>query len=194
MPDPQHDHAAWLAAQTNRGGVQEQYKRDDIPSYRAYAQQYSLCDNYFTDVTSQSEPNHLHLIAATSPIIDNSSNDRLYQPFPRYDLESLPATLEAAGMMWRNYAAPRSSYFDHITALAGQCDRAASKMVARSSRSAACQLSDRHGGMRRRASSQSKTAGAWSRRSADAGEIRVPVFQRTEDDFRDSEAMCNARP
>jgi phospholipase C len=38
---------------------------------------------------------------------------------PPYDIRSLPATLEAAGMTWRNYASPRSSYFDHISALVG---------------------------------------------------------------------------
>jgi phospholipase C len=70
-------------------------------------------------VASQSEPNHLHLIAATSPIIDNATKHRFYQPMPPYNLDSLPTTLEAAGMTWRNYAAPRSSYFDHISALMG---------------------------------------------------------------------------
>ncbi len=119
IPDPPHDHAAWLAAHAHGGGVQEQYKRNDIPAYWAYAQNYTLCDNYFTDVASQSEPNHLHLIAATSPIIDNSTKHRFYQPMPPYNVDSLPATLEAAGMTWRNYAAPRSSYFDHISALMG---------------------------------------------------------------------------
>src|SRR2546426_1691356 len=47
----------------------------------AYARQFTLCDNYFTEVASQSEPNHLMLIAAASPIIDNSSaKRRSYQP------------------------------------------------------------------------------------------------------------------
>jgi phospholipase C len=119
IPDPPHDHGAWLAAQSQGGGVQEQYKQNDIPAYWAYAQQYTLCDNYFTDVASQSEPNHLHLIAATSPIIDNSTKHRFYQPMPPYNLNSLPSALESAGMTWRNYADPRSSYFDHISALAG---------------------------------------------------------------------------
>src|SRR5271166_3660633 len=98
LPDPPHDHAAWLSAQSHGGGVQEQYKRNDIPTYWAYAQQYTLCDNYFTDVASQSEPNHLYLIAAASPVIDNATSHRFYQPMPPYNLDSLPATLESAGM------------------------------------------------------------------------------------------------
>jgi phospholipase C len=91
----------------------------DIPSYWAFAQQYTLCDNYFTDVAGQSEPNHLFLIAADSPLIDNSSSSRRYQPQPPFDIPSLPQTLAAAGHTWRNYADLNSSYFEHITALKG---------------------------------------------------------------------------
>jgi phospholipase C len=114
--DPLHDHAAWLAAQVH-GGLRLQYGKSVIAAYWAYAQQYSLCDNYFTDVASQSEPNHLHLIAADSPIIDNSTQARRYQPMPPYHLPNLPATLEVAGRTWRNYADARSSYFTHIVGL-----------------------------------------------------------------------------
>lgn len=117
--DPPHSHGAWLTAQAHNGGLREQYSKKDISAYWAYAQNYVLCDNYFTDVASQSEPNHLHLIAADSPVIDNSSASRTYQPSPPYVLPSLPATLEAAGRQWRNYADPQASYFDHIAGLAG---------------------------------------------------------------------------
>jgi phospholipase C len=119
VTDPPHSHAAWLTAQSHNGGLREQYGKKDIPAYWAYAQNYALCDNYFTDVASQSEPNHLHLIAADAPIIDNSSASRTYQPSPPYTLANLPATLEAAGQQWRNYADAQSSYFDHIVGLAG---------------------------------------------------------------------------
>jgi phospholipase C len=117
IADPLHDHAAWLAAQAHGGGLRLQYGKHDIPAYWAFAQQYSLCDNYFTDVASQSEPNHLHLIAADAPIIDNSTMARRYQPMAPFALPNLPATLEAAGHTWRNYADARSSYFDHIVGL-----------------------------------------------------------------------------
>jgi phospholipase C len=119
--DPLHTHAAWLNATApgGQGGVQMGYGRNDIPAYWAYAQQYVLCDEYFTDVASQSEPNHLFLIAADSPIIDNSSRSRRFQPMPPYKMKSLPETLESAGLEWRNYADGRSSYFDHIEALEG---------------------------------------------------------------------------
>ena len=46
VADPLHDHSAWLAAQAH-GGLRLQYGKHDIPAYWAFAQQYSLCDNYF---------------------------------------------------------------------------------------------------------------------------------------------------
>jgi phospholipase C len=115
-PDQGHDHGAWLRDQAI-GGVKEQYLASDISAYWALAQQYTLCDNYFTDVASQSEPNHLFLIAADSPLIDNSDSSRTYQPQPPFDMPSLPQTLESAGRAWRNYAELNSSYFAHIKAL-----------------------------------------------------------------------------
>jgi phospholipase C len=119
IADPLHDHSAWLRALKTKGGQRMGYSKAQVAAYWAYAQQYTLCDNYFTDVASQSEPNHLFLIAADSPIIDNSSAHRFYQPMPPYQLHSLPAALEAAGRTWRNYADPRSSYFEHIVGLTG---------------------------------------------------------------------------
>jgi len=113
--DPRHDHVAWLAGD----GVRMQYKQQDIETYWTYAQQYTLCDNYFTDVASQSEPNHLHTFAAYSPVIDNTSNGRNYQPQPPFDIPSLPAVLEAAGHTWRDYADSNASYFPSVKALAG---------------------------------------------------------------------------
>jgi phospholipase C len=115
VDDPLHDHAAWLRAST--GAVKLQYKKADIAAYWAYAENYTLCDNYFTDVASQSEPNHLFAFAADSPIIDNSSRSRRYQPYPPYPIPTLPDALQAAGRAWRNYADANTSYFDHIANL-----------------------------------------------------------------------------
>jgi phospholipase C len=118
VPDPRHDHAGWLRS-ARAGGLRQQYTKQDIPIYWAWAQQYTLCDRYFTDVASQSEPNHLFAIAADAPIIDNANPKRTYQPQPPFHMPSLPAALEAAGRSWRSYAESKSSYFDHIADLAG---------------------------------------------------------------------------
>src|SRR6202162_4440742 len=60
--DHPHDHAAWLKRAT--GAAKEQYGQPNIPNYWRYAQQYTLCDKYFTAVAGPSTPNHLMLIAA----------------------------------------------------------------------------------------------------------------------------------
>jgi hypothetical protein len=43
------------------------------------------------------------LIAAASPVIDNESKSRTYQPDSPYDLPSLPQSLAAAGLTWKAY-------------------------------------------------------------------------------------------
>ena len=114
--DLPHNHAAWLNRAT--GAAKLQYSQKDIPEYFAYAQQFTLCDNYFTEVASQSAPNHLMLIAAASPIIDDINSSRKYQPNPPYDIPSLPAALQAAKLTWKSYG-NSSNYFSYIKSLKG---------------------------------------------------------------------------
>jgi phospholipase C len=114
--DQPHDHAAWL--NRAKDAVQLQYQEADIPAYFAYARQFTLCDNYFTEVASQSEPNHLMLIAAASPVIENTSPNRPFQPKPPFNLPSLPASLAQAGLSWGTYGATHN-YFSEIVALKG---------------------------------------------------------------------------
>ncbi len=129
IPDPLHNHQAWLNRKKLSGAVKLQYKQQDIPAYWALAQQYTLCDNYYTEIASQSEPNHLVLIAASSPLIDNFHPlhpTQHGQPSPPFTMPSLPAALETAGLDWRNYADSHSSYFDHIVGLAGSASNVSS--------------------------------------------------------------------
>jgi len=100
--DPNHRHDAWLTRKTTAVG--EQFVEHDIPAYFAYARQFTLCDNYFTDVAGPSTPNHIMLITADSPIIVNPPRYRLPVGEPLFDLPSLPAALEKAGNL-----PPRSS-------------------------------------------------------------------------------------
>ena len=41
-----------------------------IPAYFAFANRFTLCDNYYSEVAGPSTPNHLMLICATAPIIN----------------------------------------------------------------------------------------------------------------------------
>ncbi len=100
--DPDHRHEAWLKRDTNAPRVA--FTQQDIPRYWDYAAQYTLCGNYFTDVAGPSTPNHLMLIMADSPIINNPPTNYRKNPGPPvYDQPSLPSQLDAAGLMWTNY-------------------------------------------------------------------------------------------
>jgi phospholipase C len=113
--DPDHRHAAWLTRKTT--AVRAQFIEKDIPAYFAYARQFTLCDNYFTDVAGPSTPNHLMLVAADSPIIDNPPNYRRGGKGPLFNLPSLPAQLDKAKLSWGNYG---GYVFDFIKDLAGR--------------------------------------------------------------------------
>ena len=113
--DPSHTHKAWLNRAT--GAVREQYGSSDIPTYWAYAQQYTLCDRYFTEIAGPSTPNHLMLIAADSPWIDNPPGNYRVQSTQVVDIPSLPAQLEQAGHTWGNYG---GYAFEFVKAHAGK--------------------------------------------------------------------------
>jgi len=69
LSDHPHDHHSWVQRATL--AVRQQYSQADIPAYFAYARRCTLCDHYFTDVAGPSTPNHLMLIVAASPIVNN---------------------------------------------------------------------------------------------------------------------------
>jgi phospholipase C len=105
--DPDHRHSAWLTRQTT--SVRQQFVEADIPSYFAYARKFTLCDNYFTDVAGPSTPNHLMLLAADSPFIDNP------QPGdPSRISSSLPLSLERSNFTWGNYGGYAFQYLSNV--------------------------------------------------------------------------------
>jgi phospholipase C len=101
--DPDHRHAAWLTR--DRTAPRVSFPQSDVPHYWGYADQFTLCDNYFTEVAGPSTPNHLMLIMADSAgLIDNpSTNYRTHPGPPLVDQPSLPSQLDAAGLSWANY-------------------------------------------------------------------------------------------
>lgn len=112
--DPNHTHEAWLKRASD--AVTGEYLESDIPNYFALAKQFTLCDNYYTDVAGPSTPNHLMLITADSPIIDNPHKRDPASMQPPYNLPSLPANLQKAGISWKNYG---GFIFDDVTSLMG---------------------------------------------------------------------------
>src|SRR5260370_16870413 len=88
--DPNHRHAAWLTRDKTAPRVA--FKQSDIPHYWSYAQQFTLCDNYHTDVAGPSTPNHLMLIMADSKLIDNPSSGYRKHPAPPLYHQPSPPT------------------------------------------------------------------------------------------------------
>jgi phospholipase C len=108
--DPNHTHAAWLTRETT--SVREQFVEQDIPAYFQYARKFTLCDNYFTDVAGPSTPNHLMLVAADSPVIDNPPH---FGGTPSFVLpSSLPLSMEQAGLSWRSYGGFATKYLQGV--------------------------------------------------------------------------------
>lgn len=105
--NPPHDHKTWLSGAAVKG----QYSSKDIPAYWSYAQEFTLCQNYFTDVASNSYPNHIFAIAATSPIINNPP--AAAAPF---NIDSLPLHLTKAGLDWRHYGTEAWHYLGNLPA------------------------------------------------------------------------------
>src|SRR2546427_391482 len=100
--DPDHRHAAWLTR--DKTAPRLAFPQSDIASYWGYARQFTLCDNYYTDVAGPSTPNHLMLIMADSKLVDNPSTSYRKHPGPPlYDQPSLPSQLDAARLSWTNY-------------------------------------------------------------------------------------------
>ncbi|HEY6862301.1 MAG TPA: alkaline phosphatase family protein [Burkholderiales bacterium] len=110
--DPNHRHDAWLTRKTT--AVRAQFTEQDIPAYFAWARQFTLCDRYFSEIAGPSTPNHLTLIAADSPIFVNPPRYRIPVGEPLFDIPSLPAALEKAGLTWGNYG---GYAFDFIKSL-----------------------------------------------------------------------------
>jgi phospholipase C len=120
--DPHHDHLTWMRRAADQR-FHLQYTSDDIPDYFSYAENYTLCDNYFSEVAGPSTPNHLMLICADAPIINNPSHHYNPHPGDGYDLSSLPAQLERAGLSWGNYGGYAFHYINELAGHSGNHTR-----------------------------------------------------------------------
>jgi len=124
-----NDHTAPAALAAIDGGKMDgflpweevQYTQQDIPNYWAYAQQFGLSDNFFTDVPTNSTPNHLAMIAAQSVgqfdgshssgctsaqnalLYSKHVNGNYFWNYPCYNVDTLPQELSANGISWKYY-------------------------------------------------------------------------------------------
>jgi phospholipase C len=73
------------------------YDRSLLPHYWKAADEYVLCDRYFSSVMSESAPNHLHLVAGTAGgLTDNNVPPTLNFP-PIFE------QLDQTGVSWKVY-------------------------------------------------------------------------------------------
>lgn len=112
--DLSHKHSAALAGPTPLGYAQ--YTKDDAPNYWTYARNFTLCDNFFSDVMGPSPANHLMFLAAQSPFIDYpvgfTTEAGWTCPGSCWDFPTIMDRLANAGLTWRNYwATPWSDTF-----------------------------------------------------------------------------------
>ncbi len=125
-----NDHTSPAALASIDGGKMDgflpweevQYTQQDIPNYWAYAQQFGLGDNFFTDVPTNSTPNHLSWISGDDPNLFDGSHSsgctsnqnallyskdpttgNYYWNYPCYNVPTLPQELTANGISWKYY-------------------------------------------------------------------------------------------
>jgi phospholipase C len=111
--DPDHKHQTWMKrSEDTRYRVQ--YRHDDIKGYFDLARRFTLCDRYFSEVAGPSTPNHLMLVCADAPIINNPRHH--YRPTPSdvYRMPSLPTALEKKGLTWGNYGGYAFQYIAEL--------------------------------------------------------------------------------
>lgn len=108
LPDQNHD---WAAAHACYDGgkmdgfvstegtpnTMAYFDAGDVPHYWKAAQQYVLCDRYFTSVMSESAPNHLYLVAGQAGGLQDD-NVPSSLPFP-----PIFAQLDQKGLTWKVY-------------------------------------------------------------------------------------------
>ncbi|MFL5781616.1 MAG: alkaline phosphatase family protein [Thermoleophilaceae bacterium] len=83
------------------------YTREDIPYYRALADEFTLCDRYHCSVIGPTDPNQLYIVSGTldpagrhgGPLLETLSN-RVGQ----YSWTTMPEQLRSRGISWKVYA------------------------------------------------------------------------------------------
>ena len=96
--DAPHNHQAWMRRAT--GAVRQRYSRAQVPFIVSLMDRYTVCDRYYSDVSTNSFPNHAFAIGADAEgAITNPTTGT--KPFLNYP--GVPVRLAAHGHRWANY-------------------------------------------------------------------------------------------
>jgi phospholipase C len=102
VPDPPHDHGHWDARKTPApgGARRERFSAAQLPNLYQLMNEFTVCDNYFSDFAGNSFPNHCFAIGA-------DAEWAYANPGHRYTVTitaaGVPARLGQAGKTWANY-------------------------------------------------------------------------------------------
>lgn len=114
--DPPHQHRdALTSGGATTAAARCSYTEAQAPNYWKLAREFTLCDNFFSDVRGPSHPNYLMMTAAQSPILNTPSPTDVCPAFC-LDLVTIADRLDARGLTWRDYA----GLFTDIKGLVGR--------------------------------------------------------------------------
>jgi phospholipase C len=88
------------------------YKRSDLEFYYALADAFTICDAYHCSVIGPSDPNHVHIFAATldpdgrygGPVLETVT--RTPDQLGKLSIPTMPERLRDHGITWKVYSAP----------------------------------------------------------------------------------------
>jgi phospholipase C len=101
--DPPHQHTDALVADgATTDAARCSYTEATAPLYWQLAREFTLCDQFFSDVRGPSHPNYFMATSAQTPIVNAPSPTDLCPQFC-YDYPTLATRLDAAGRTWRDY-------------------------------------------------------------------------------------------
>lgn len=102
VPDPPHDHGHWILRKSPApaGARRQRYSAAQLPNLSLLMRSYTVCDNYFSDYSGNSFPNHCFAIGA-------DAEWAYMNPGHRYSVTiqtpGLPSRLAKAKKTWANY-------------------------------------------------------------------------------------------
>jgi phospholipase C len=112
-PDPDHSweaqHAAWNGGK-NDGFAQAMgpaalgyFSRADVPFYSSLADQFTVCDHYFSSVLGPTTPNRLYSMSATIDATGSGGGPVTSNLTGPFNWTTYPERLQQAGVSWRVY-------------------------------------------------------------------------------------------
>jgi len=95
------------------------YDRTDIPNYWAYADHFTLCDQFFSSLPGPSLPNHLYTVAAQSGGIVNNTY-LAHRPIEDgFNFQTLAELLGSSNVTWKYYSGEDPKKLDFWNPLPG---------------------------------------------------------------------------